>query len=127
MFKLKRIYESAEPKDGYRVLVDRIWPRGVSKERARIDLWMKEIGPSNALRKWFAHDPVRWPEFQKRYRQELKTKTQLIDELRELEKKNRTITLLYSARDDSRNQAVVLCSFLETPRRAQKAPVQLHR
>ena len=71
MFKLKRIYDASEASDGYRVLVDRIWPRGVSKEKARIDLWMKEIAPSDALRKWFGHDPERWEEFQKRYREEL--------------------------------------------------------
>lgn len=117
MFKLKRIYESAEPKDGYRVLVDRIWPRGMSKEKARIDLWMKQIGPSDALRKWFGHNPERWPEFQKSYRQELKRDAELIGQLRELEKKRGTITLLYSARDDSRNQAVVLCAFLRRSRR----------
>ncbi len=116
MFKLKRIYESAEAQDGYRVLVDRIWPRGMSKERARIELWVKEIGPSDALRKWFGHNPVRWPEFQKRYRRELKKNTELIDRLRELDKKYGTVTLLYSARDDRRNQAVVLCAFLRSTR-----------
>lgn len=116
MFKLKRIYESAGAQDGYRVLVDRIWPRGMSKEKARIKLWMKEIGPSDALRKWFGHNPVRWPEFQKRYRQELKKNTELIDRLWELEKKHGTVTLLYSARDDRRNQAVVLCAFLRSTR-----------
>ncbi|MGH9687096.1 MAG: DUF488 domain-containing protein [Candidatus Acidiferrales bacterium] len=116
MFKLKRIYESAEAQDGYRVLVDRIWPRGMSKERARIELWVKEIGPSDALRKWFGHNPVRWPEFQKRYRKELKKNTELIDRLRELEKEHGTITLLYSARDERRNQAVALCAFLRSRR-----------
>ncbi|MGH9738134.1 MAG: DUF488 domain-containing protein [Candidatus Acidiferrales bacterium] len=116
VFKLKRIYESFEAQDGYRVLVDRIWPRGMSKETARIKLWMKEIGPSDALRKWFGHNPVRWPEFQKRYRRELKKNTELIDRLRELDKKYGTVTLLYSARDDRRNQAVVLCAFLRSTR-----------
>lgn len=113
MFKLKRIYVTAEPADGCRVLVDRIWPRGVSKEKARIDVWMKEIAPSDQLRKWFAHDPKRWVEFQERYREDLKTKAELIDQLRELEKKHGTVTLIYSARDDQRNQAVVLCAFLQ--------------
>jgi len=112
MFKIKRIYITAERTDGCRVLVDRIWPRGVSKEKARIDVWMKEIAPSDRLRKWFAHDPKRWVEFQKRYCKELKAKTQLIDQLRGLEKKHRTVTLIYSARDDQRNQAVALCAFL---------------
>jgi len=113
MFKVKRVYSAAEPADRYRVLVDRIWPRGVSKEKARIDLCMKEIAPSDQLRKWFGHDPKRWVEFQKRYREDLKAKPQLIDQLREFEKKHGTVTLVYSARDEQRNQAVVLCAFLQ--------------
>jgi len=83
MFKLKRIYEASEASDGYRVLVDRIWPRGVSKEKARIDLWMKEIAPSDALRKWFGHDPERWEEFQRRYREELQKEIGLINRLQQ--------------------------------------------
>jgi uncharacterized protein YeaO (DUF488 family) len=113
MFKVKRVYAAAEPADRYRILVDRVWPRGVSKEKARIDLWMKEIAPSDQLRKWFGHEPKRWVEFQKRYRKDLKTKPQLIDQLREFEKKHGTVTLIYSARDEQRNQAVVLCAFLQ--------------
>jgi uncharacterized protein YeaO (DUF488 family) len=113
MFKLKRIYVPAKPADGYRVLVDRIWPRGVSKEKARIDLWMKEIAPSDQLRKWFAHDAKRWIEFQKRYREELRAKAELTEQFRELEKAYRTITLIYSARDERRNQAVVLRALLQ--------------
>lgn len=113
MFKLKRIYVPAKPADGYRVLVDRIWPRGVSKEKAGIDLWMKEIAPSDQLRKWFAHDAKRWIEFQKRYREELRAKAELTEQLRKLEKTHRTVTLIYSARDERRNQAVVLCAFLQ--------------
>jgi uncharacterized protein YeaO (DUF488 family) len=120
MFKLKRIYATAEPADVCRVLVDRIWPRGVSKEKARIDVWMKEIAPSDQIRKWFAHDPKRWVEVQKRYREDLRTKAELIDQLRKLEKNHRTVTLIYSARDDRRNQAVVLCSFLQWFARAKK-------
>jgi len=114
MFKIKRIYAVAEPADRYRVLVDRVWPRGVSKHKARIDVWMKEIAPSDQLRKWFGHDPKRWVEFQKRYRDELELKPQLIDQLREFEKKYDTVTLIYSARDDRRNQAVVLRAFLQS-------------
>lgn len=113
MFKTKGIYALAEPADRYRVLVDRIWPRGVSKEKARIDVWMKEIAPSARLRKWFGHDPKRWVEFQSRYRKDLKTQPQLIDQLREFEKRHGTVTLIYSARDERRNQAVVLCAFLQ--------------
>jgi len=83
MFKLKRIYEASEASDGYRVLVDRIWPRGVSKEKAQIDLWMKGIAPSDALRKWFGHDPERWEEFQRRYREELQKEIGLINRLQQ--------------------------------------------
>jgi len=83
MFKLKRIYEASEASDGYRVLVDRIWPRGVSKEKAQIDLWMKGIAPSDALRKWFGHDPERWEEFQRRYREELQKEIGQINRLQQ--------------------------------------------
>lgn len=113
MFRVKRIYAAAEPADGYRVLVDRVWPRGVSKEKARIDLWMKEIAPSAELREWFAHDPRRWVEFRSRYREELKTKAELIDQLRKLEKEHGRVTVIFSARDERRNQAIVLCDFLQ--------------
>lgn len=113
MFKIKRIYDAAEQSDGYRVLVDRIWPRGVSKEKAHIDVWMKEVAPSDALRKWFAHDRKRWTAFQKRYRNELGTKNELLAELRRLEKTHGTLTLTYSARDEQHNQAVALCSVLQ--------------
>lgn len=112
VLKLKRIYDKAEPADGYRILVDRVWPRGVSKERAAIALWLKEIGPSSALRKWFGHDPKRWPEFQKRYRQELRDKRELTARITELEKEHPVVTLVFSARDTERNQAVVIRDFL---------------
>jgi uncharacterized protein YeaO (DUF488 family) len=113
MFKVKRIYEPAEPSDGYRVLVDRLWPRGVSKEKARIDLWMKEIAPSDALRKWFGHDPERWQEFQRRYRRELQGEIELTKQLKQLEKQHGTLTLVFSARDERHNQAVALRALLE--------------
>jgi uncharacterized protein YeaO (DUF488 family) len=77
MIKLKRIYDASEPSEGYRILVDRIWPRGVSKEKARIDLWMKDVAPSDQLRKWFGHDPKRWLEFRRRYREELRKESGL--------------------------------------------------
>ena len=115
MFKLKRIYDASERSDGYRVLVDRIWPRGVSKEKVRIDLWMKEIVPSDSLRKWFAHDPERWQEFQKRYREELGKESALTKQLQELEKTHGTLTLVFAARDERHNQAVALWTFLERP------------
>lgn len=119
MLKLKRIYEPASSSDGYRILVDRVWPRGFSKERAKIALWLKEIAPSTALRKWFGHDPERWPEFQKRYRKELRAHSDLADAIRRLEKEHRVITLLFGARDEERNQAVVLRDFL-APRKPGK-------
>ena len=94
------------------MLVDRVWPRGVSKEKAAVDLWMKEIGPSDGLRKWFGHDPVRWDEFRSRYRAELAACGELIDELR-AHATTGPLTLVYSARDEVRNQAVVIKQALE--------------
>jgi len=113
MFKLKRIYDASLPADGYRVLVDRLWPRGVSKEKARIDLWLKEVAPSDALRKWFGHDPERWEEFQKRYGVELQKEIGLAKQLKLLEKQHGTVTLVFSARDEQHNQAVALRAFLQ--------------
>ncbi len=112
VLKVKRIYEAPAPSDGYRILVDRVWPRGVSKQRAAIALWLKEIAPSAGLRKWFGHEPVRWPEFQKRYRQELRAKPNLALQIRQLEKEHHVVTLLFGARDEEHNQAVVLRDFL---------------
>lgn len=112
MFKLKRIYAAPESSDGYRVLVDRLWPRALSKEKAHLDLWLKDIGPSNELRKWFGHDPKRWPEFQKRYRVELRKNSALVKQLKEIEKEHGTVTLLYSAHDELHNQAVALLNFV---------------
>jgi uncharacterized protein YeaO (DUF488 family) len=113
MFKLKRIYDAFEASDGYRVLVDRIWPRGVSKEKARIDLWMKEIAQSDALRKWFGHDPERWEGFQRLYREELRKEIGLTSQLQQLEKQHATVTLVFSARDEHHNKAVALRAFLQ--------------
>lgn len=118
MFKLKRIYAAPESADGYRVLVDRLWPRALSKDKARLDLWLKDIAPSNELRKWFGHDPKRWPEFQKRYRAELRKNSALVKQLKEIEKQHGTVTLLYSAHDELHNQAVALHSLL-VPRSRQ--------
>jgi uncharacterized protein YeaO (DUF488 family) len=112
MIVIKRIYEAKSKDDGCRVLVDRLWPRGLSKEKAAVDLWMKDIGPSTELRQWFDHDPQKWPGFQKRYKQELKDKTGLLDELRNKAKEHGTLTLLYSAHDSEYNQAVVLAGLL---------------
>lgn len=108
MITIKRIYEPADKTDGYRILVDRLWPRGISKVRAKLDLWLKDIGPSNELRKWFGHRPERWGEFRRRYLRELRDKSDQMKELRMLAKKNRKMTLLYGAQDAEHNQAVVL-------------------
>lgn len=109
--KLKRAYETPAKSDGMRILVDRLWPRGLSKARAGIDQWLKEVAPSNELRQWFGHDPEKWPEFRKRYRAELKDNPALA-ELRDLSRKG-TVTLVYSAKDELHNQAVVLRQVLD--------------
>jgi uncharacterized protein YeaO (DUF488 family) len=109
--RLKRIYEPAAAADGFRVLVDRVWPRGVTREEAALDLWMKEIGPSTALRKWFGHEPERWEAFRARYRSELREHEAELDELRRYAEKGR-LTLLFGARDEQHNQAVVLREVL---------------
>ena len=110
--RVKRIYEDPAPDDGARVLVDRLWPRGVSKSRGQLDAWLREIGPSDELRKWFGHDPSRWDEFADRYAAELDKKPELVEELEALATNGR-VTLLYSARDEHHNQAVVLESYLK--------------
>lgn len=112
MIHLKRVYEPPSDEDGFRVLVDRLWPRGVSKERAALDLWLKEVGPSDALRKWYGHVPERWPEFQERYRAEL-TANDAFAELERVAKEHDVVTLLFAARDEERNEAVVLRDLLE--------------
>lgn len=112
MIKLKRIYEEPAESDGFRILVDRLWPRGISKEKAQLDLWLKEIAPSNELRIWYHHDPTKWSEFEKKYKEELKIKKDLIAELKELAKEHKSITLLYGAHDIKQNQAVVLRDIL---------------
>ncbi len=111
--RIKRAYEPASDGDGYRVLVDRLWPRGVSKEKAHLDAWVKEIAPSTELRRWFGHDPERWDEFQRRYRAELAEpeRRHLIDELAE-RATHGPVTLIYGARDTAHNEAVVLCGIL---------------
>ncbi len=110
--RTKRIYEDRAAGDGARVLVDRIWPRGVSREAAGVDLWLKEVAPSTELRRWFGHEPERWPEFRERYRAELRGKGPELDRIHDLERRHGTVTLVYSARDEARNQAVVLAELL---------------
>lgn len=109
--RLKRAYEPAERGDGVRILVDRLWPRGVSKTDAALDDWMKDIAPSAELRKWFGHDPERWPEFRRRYKAELRDHPDELAHLRSLAKK-KTVTLVYSAHDEEHNDAVVLREVL---------------
>ena len=109
--KLKRAYEPSSPDDGTRVLVDRLWPRGVRKDDAAVDLWLKELAPSTELRKWFGHDPVRWQEFRERYAAEVRQHPELVDQLRDLARKG-PVTLVYSAHDEAHNDAVVLRSLV---------------
>jgi uncharacterized protein YeaO (DUF488 family) len=112
MIKIKRIYEPHEASDGYRILVDRLWPRGIKKESANINIWMKEIAPSTALRKWFDHEPSKWKSFLVKYRAELE-QSALWSELKSLTGKHKTITLLYGSRDEQYNQAIALKNFLQ--------------
>lgn len=119
MIRVKRIYEQSSKEDGYRVLVDRLWPRGISKDRAKIDLWLKEIAPSDTLRKSFCHDPKKWDDFKKKYRLELRKKPELILEIKQAEKDKGTVTLLYSARDEKHNQAIALSTILQETQRTQ--------
>jgi uncharacterized protein YeaO (DUF488 family) len=109
--KLKRVYEAAAQEDGRRILVDRLWPRGLTKQKASVDLWLKDIAPSTALRKWFQHDREKWMEFKKRYRQELKENKMAVEVLRDA-LKGGTVTLLYAARDQEHNEAQVLRELL---------------
>lgn len=108
--KLKRVYEKPDEKDGYRILVDRLWPRGLTKEKAAVDLWLKNIAPTTQLRKWFAHDPEKWNEFQKKYLKEVKENTEAVSDLKNHLKKG-TVTLLYAAKDEVHNEALVLKNY----------------
>lgn len=108
--QLKRVYEKPEAKDGFRILVDRLWPRGLTKEKAAVGLWLKDIAPSTELRKWFGHDPAKWKEFQKKYLKELKENKEAVDTLKEHLKKE-TVTLLYAAKDEVHNEAEVLKEY----------------
>lgn len=108
---LKRAYEPPEPSDGFRILVDRLWPRGVSKSSAHIDLWLKDIAPSTALRKWFDHDPLKWIEFRDRYFLELNRNPEALEQLTEQLHRG-VVTLVYGAKDKEHNQAVALKAYL---------------
>jgi uncharacterized protein YeaO (DUF488 family) len=112
VIKLKRVYEEPSTDDGERILVERLWPRGLSKEKAAVDLWLKDVAPSADLRQWFNHDPAKWQEFRRRYRRELEHNKAAVDLLR---KKGRagTVTLVYAARDEEHNGALALHQFLK--------------
>ncbi len=109
--RLKRAYEPADARDGTRVLIDRLWPRGISKQGAALDLWLKDLAPSTELRKWFGHDPARWAQFQDRYAAELREQAEPLAQLRDLALHGR-VTLVYSAHDEEHNDAVVLQRLL---------------
>jgi uncharacterized protein YeaO (DUF488 family) len=109
--RVKRAYDPPEPGDGTRILVDRLWPRGLAKADAAIDHWLKEVAPSNELRRWFGHDPARWDEFRRRYRAELAARPEALQELRRLAREG-PVTLLFAARDEAHNDAVALAELI---------------
>ena len=112
MIRVKRVYETPEIGDGFRILVDRLWPRGLTKERARIDLWLKDVAPSNELRKWFSHDPERWEEFKSQYFRELDNdKTELVKLILKKAEEG-VVTLLYAAKNEDNNNAVALKDYI---------------
>lgn len=112
MIQIKRVYDAPSSKDGLRILVERLWPRGVTKERAAVDLWLKEVAPSPELRKWFGHDPAKWKQFEQRYWKELHGEQEPVETLRSKAKKG-TVTFVYAARDEQHNGAVALKEYLE--------------
>ena len=124
---VKRIYEAADPNDGFRILVDRVWPRGLTKEAARIDLWLRDVAPSTPLRKWFGHDPALWDEFRKRYFSELDQNIGLVEEILTNATKKKSVTLLFGAKDEEHNNAVALKEYLLSRTRAQVTGLFLDR
>ena len=115
MIRIKRAYDPSAPDDGRRVLVDRLWPRGMAREKAQVDEWLKDVAPSAALRSWFGHDPTKWDEFRERYRQELADHPDLLENLKRMAEQD-TVTLLFAAKDHEHNNAVVLKELLEGKR-----------
>jgi uncharacterized protein YeaO (DUF488 family) len=113
MIKIKRVYDNPDEMDGFRILVDRLWPRGLSKEKARTDLWPKEIAPSDKLRKWYAHDPKKWITFKKKYFKELNEKEELVDLILEKSKQG-NVTLLFGTKEERVNNAMALKEYVET-------------
>ena len=117
--RLKRVYDPPAASDGYRILVDRLWPRGLSEEAAHVDLWLRRIAPTDGLREWYGHDVSKWPEFRKRYEAELETHGELLDLIGDVERHRKHVTILFGAKDKEHNQANVLLEALE--RRSAKA------
>ena len=115
----KRIYDPPAKEDGFRILVDRLWPRGIKKERAAVAEWLKDIAPSDALRKWFSHDPGKWPEFRRRYFEELENKDEMIDLILDKERHG-AVTLLYGAKEEKVNNAVALKEYIEAKMKKAK-------
>ncbi len=111
MIKIKRVYDEPEKTDGFRILVDRLWPRGLSKEKAKVDLWLKDIAPSDEIRKWFGHEPEKWVEFKRRYFKELEEKKELVDLI--VEKAHGGVTLLYGTKEEKYNNAHALKEYIE--------------
>ncbi len=120
MIKIKRIYDEPSIDDVYRILVDRLWPRGVSKTRAKVDLWLKGVTPTDKLRKWYSHDPKKWLEFQRMYKNELKDRLDELDKIKEIEKEKKIVTLVYAAKDTKHTHALVLLKILEKTSKIRK-------
>jgi uncharacterized protein YeaO (DUF488 family) len=117
--ELKHVYDAPSKSDGYRILVDRLWPRGLSEESARVDLWLRRIAPTTELRKWYSHDVEKWPEFQKRYESELAAHGELLDLILDIERHRKIVTILFGAKDVEHNEANVVLTVLK--RRATDA------
>lgn len=117
---LKRVYDPAAESDGYRILVDRVWPRGLTEETARVDLWLRRIAPTTELRKWYSHDVEKWTDFQRRYEEELARHGELLDLIGDIERHRKTVTLLFGAKDEDHNEANVLVDVLK--KRSAQAP-----
>jgi uncharacterized protein YeaO (DUF488 family) len=113
MIKIRRVYERAEVTDGTRLLVDRLWPRGIRRNTPNVDIWLKDIGPSNELRKWFSHDPVKWMSFKSKYIKELEDNTRAVANLLQIVRSTDTVTLVYATKDTDHNNALVLREFLK--------------
>lgn len=114
MIKIKRAYSSPSPTDGFRILVDRLWPRGLTKAKAKIDLWLKDLAPSNELRHQYHHDPSKWPAFRTNYQKELDQKEELLDQIKRLEKQHKVVTLVFASKEERLNNAVVLLARLKS-------------